>query len=376
MGKIVFVTQDCVVGGGTSSLSSLYNHIKNEYNVEVFQLTRSGGANVSYSEVIRRATWFNDLYYSSCASQKGWRRIIALLVKIFSRMFPSVIKLSVRKFEREYNDATCIIAFGEGAAAHFVSNIRSIRKITWIHYDITYYPACKKDLQLYSRFDNIVCVSSNVAEGMKKMYPSLKDKIVGIHNLVDPTRVNRLSHETIKLSDEYLYDTPFTIISIGRICRVKRFHHIPQIASVMKQKGINFRWIIVGPANDIAELNKLQEYIVANNVSDCVAWIGPRTNPYSYLSRANLLVSTSETEACPMIFIESKILRVPIVSASMLTADEFIKNGTDGLIVPINQISEAIMSLIADPIMYDSFKRNADNQIQNENSLATFRSII
>ena len=376
MSKIVFVVQDCAVGGGTSSLSSLYSHIKDDYDIEVFQLTGYGDANVSYGDVIRRASWFCNAYYSSYRLQKGQYKVLALFVKMLSRVFPSVIKFSVRKFQREHKNVNCVISFGEGPAAEFVSNVRKIRKITWIHYDITHYPADKKDLRLYSRFDSIVCVSSNVAVGMMQMYPDLKDKIVGIHNLVDTERVLRLSQETIKVTDQYLFDNPFTIISIGRVCSVKRFDLIPKIASALKHNGIEFKWILVGPADNLNELNKFQESISINGVSDCVCWIGQRVNPYSYLSHANLLVSTSETEACPMIFIESKILNVPIVAANMLTAEEFVQDGTDGLIVPINQMSDAIMQLITDPIRYESLKQKTDSRLINDIALATFRRIV
>ena len=157
---------------------------------------------------------------------------------------------------------------------------------------------------------------------------------------------------------------------------MKRFDLIPKIASALKHNGIEFKWILVGPADNLNELNKLQESIAANDVSDCVYWIGQRVNPYSYLSQANLLVSTSETEACPMIFIESKILNVPIITSNMLTAEEFVINGTDGFVVPINQMSEAIMRLIDQPALYESLKQNSDNRIHNDISLATFRGIV
>lgn len=376
MKKIVFIVQDSAIGGGTSSLSSLYNHIKDEYDVDVFQLTDSGDAILSYSHLIKKANNFCRYYYGFLSQYRGMVKILVFFIKLLSRIFPSIINVSVRRFEREYRNAQCVIAYGEGAAAHFTSRLRSIKKIVWIHYDITYYPSSEADLQLYSKFDKIVCVADKIARGMGEMYPLLKDKILGIHNLIDVKRVVKLSKELIHSADECFFNTPFTIISIGRVCTVKRFDHIPQIASKLKDKQIRFRWIIIGPENDLAELNRIQNLILLYNVSDCVVLMGPKHNPYPYLARADLFVSTSSTEACPMVFIESKILNIPIISSDMFTAEEFVTNGKDGFVVPVKKIAEIIELLIVNPELYQSLTHNSDNFVYNDEALEKFRTII
>lgn len=376
MSKIVFVMQDRAIGGGTSSLSSLYNNIKEDYDIEIFQLTKYGSAKVSYSNVIKTSSWFCDSYYCSFADHKRFRSIITLIVKVLAKIFPSIINIYVRTFEKSYAGAKCVIAFGEGAAADFVGRIRTLKKFTWIHYDISYYPPNNRDLQLYLKFDKIVCVSHKIADSMRKMYPSLQERIVGIHNLVDHKRVYELSSVPVPIEDEYMFDTPFTIVSIGRLCMVKRFSAIPKIAKELKDANIKFRWIIIGPPSDSIEQQRLYDSLSKFDVEDCVVWIGPKENPYPYLARANMLVSTSSTEACPMIFIESKILNVPIVSTDILTADEFILDGVDGVIVPLNQMSKMIINLLTNPNKLSILKNNAFESAYNMTSIEAFRKLI
>ena len=376
MDKIVFIVQDNALGGGTSSLSSLYNNIKDQYEIEVYQLTDCGEMTTPYSSLVKRSSVFCSLYFSSYALQHGWKKILSLFVKLLSRIFPNIINISVRKFEREHKSVQCVIAFGEGPAADFTSRIRSLRKITWIHYDITYYSPSHNDLVLYSKFDQIVCVSHRIAEGMKKMYPSISEHIIGIHNFIDEQRVTRLAKESVGILDEDLFNRKYTIISIGRICAVKRFNLIPEIASKLKDSDVDFNWIILGPANDLSEWNKLQHAINEFNVSDCVKWIGPRNNPYPYLTKSHVLISLSSTEACPMIFIESKILNVPIISADFLTADEFIVDGKDGFVVPIHSIKETLETIFKDARLYNSLKNHFDGYLFNKQSLEKFNTII
>ena len=51
-----------------------------------------------------------------------------------------------------------------------------------------------------------------------------------------------------------------------------------------------------------------------HSVENEVICLGNKTNPYPYFKVADLLVSTSSSEACPMIFNEAKILNLPVMA--------------------------------------------------------------
>ena len=85
--------------------------------------------------------------------------------------------------------------------------------------------------------------------------------------------------------------------------------------------------------------------------------MGNKSNPYPYLKKSSLLVALSTTEACPMMFIEAKILNIPILSTNFGSSYEFICNGEDGVISNIESISYCIGQLIGDNDKYLSIKK-------------------
>ena len=99
-------------------------------------------------------------------------------------------------------------------------------------------------------------------------------------------------------------------------------------------------------------------------MKDCVVYLGGKSNPYPYFKMADLLVCVSESEACPMIFNEAKLLNLPIVSTDFPSAFEFIDRDKDGRITQI----EAMADTIADIISEDS-KRNTNDSTFDANEL-------
>ena len=104
--------------------------------------------------------------------------------------------------------------------------------------------------------------------------------------------------------------------------------------------------------------------------------MGAKTNPYPYFKAADLLVSTSESEACPMIFNEAKILGTPIVSANFGSSYEFIKQNIDGYVTPIEEMHIVIEKLIKDKGEYSKLSPSIDNELLEESIIAKVNNII
>lgn len=192
---------------------------------------------------------------------------------------------------------------------------------------------------MYSQFSKIVCVSSYTASVFFNRYPTLKNRTFAIHNMIDYDRIISLADE--KIADEKFVDDRYIILSVGRFAKEKRFHEIPRIASVLKASNMSFRWYIIGPEYGKPEVEQFNENLLHYKVDDCVCWLGGKTNPYPYFKKADLYVCTSESEACPMVFIEAKILGVPIVTTNFPSAYEFI-NDNDGSIVSFDELDKGI----------------------------------
>ena len=373
MKKVVFVIRDRCVGGFTSSLSSLYNAIKDDYNVTVLQLTDMGCAEVSYSKAIMRFWWLTDMFYGDYTLAKGLRKIGIGFVRLLSKIDKKLERRIANHYTKIISDADCVIAFGEGFSTRFTVNVKSSNKVAWIHYEITHYPKSQRDLNIYGKYDRVVCVADTIAERMKDMYPSIADKITAIHNIFDENRIRNKSLENI---DEEFHES-INIISLGRLSPVKRFFLIPSIANILKQKGLSFKWWILGPVTSLSQKEQLLNEIRNQDVSGYVEWIGNRANPYSYIKKSDVLVSTSSTEACPMVFTEARVLDTLIVSADFVTAKEFVDNEIDGIVCPVDEIANNLYHLLTDLEYQERIKNNSRKRdLGNTDTLCRFANLV
>ena len=352
--KVLFIIQSIWVGGTNSALCSLYNNLdKSRYDISVWALDSFGGRKVDYREAMLTDQGFVAAYYSSghydnkrqkigCFIVKSLKKIIKIFYKEFDEY---VAKKAIGKIEKKYQFDT-VVAYNEGVVP-FTSFFKCKKKIAWVHCDYNkHLPIGKTEETYYSRYHTIVTVSQYTTNIIKKRYPNLADKCVSIYNLLDTAKVQNLADACI---DDYRFITDkFTIISVGRIAPVKQFRLIPQIAAKLVEQGCDFRWYIIGPEFDKKESKNIIDNIATYNVSNYVQWLGGKNNPYPYFKASNLYVCTSESEACPMVFIEAKTLETPIVTSDFPAAKEFVHQGIDGFITAIEDIANPIAKIIKD----------------------------
>ena len=275
---------------------------------------------------------------------------------------------TIRKIEKlEYD---CVISFQESVSLQFVSKFRNPNKVAWIHCDYSRIFTNKhEEMAIFSKYSKIVTVSNYTRKTLCQLLPQLAGRVFTIYNIMDREAV--LTKAEKEIDDNRFATDNFTIISVGRISEVKQFHLIPKIASKLKSDGYSFRWYIIGGRNEPGAAYKLHQAILDFKLDEYVICIGNKVNPYPYFRAANLLVSTSYSEACPMIFNEAKILDLPVVSNNFGSAYEFIKDGKDGIICSIDQMAEVIENVYNknysfEPTISESFNNDIiQNQIDN-----------
>jgi glycosyltransferase involved in cell wall biosynthesis len=381
--NILFIVPGFGLGGTTTALASLLNcGLADVYDIDVFAISRRC---YNLQPVVSHDIGLNGLttaYYGdfSCFHTKD--KLKYLFIKLLKQKQGGSFKLeewiarkSIKKIERK-KKYDVVIGFQEGLATRFSSHFSCSRKIAWIHCDYANtYGEEMDELNLYNCFEKVVCVSQFTRQGFVGRYPALAEKTVAIHNIFDAESVIERSKATI---DDTRFDTSrFTIISLGRVHGVKRFYLIPEIAVQLKEAGLDFRWYILGSAGIPSELQRLMDAIQRNGMEGNVIYLGGKANPYPYLKAANLLVSISKSEACPMIFNEAKILHVPIVSADFGSAFEFIEDGKTGIISPLSDIPNAIMRIISDEELREKIKRNISQfEFDNTEIITSIKSIL
>ena len=381
--KILFILNGLGKGGIVSSFSSLYDSIREDYDIKVLVLSTNKTDNCPFGDDIISDNLLTSYNYPiNTLNQK--QKLLKLLLSPYRRIYAKIgvrlpnliLKNVVCRLQKKYK-FDIVVGYSEGLPTLVASKFKVKKKISWIHCDYKRYydTACIKndELGIYENIDIINCVSKYTQDSFNKIYPSLKGKVQYIYNLYDIDRIKKLSLETI--DDKRFKTDLFTIVSIGRVDPVKRFSEIPQIAAQLKKNGLKFRWYILGPETRHKEDLLLKERILKYGVDDVVLWLGNKPNPYSYMAASNLYVCLSSSEACPMVFIEAKILGLPIVTTDFGSAYEFIHDG-EGYIFNIKDLPHEIERLVLNPLQMNQLKEHLNKtNYNNEKSIAQLETL-
>ena len=218
------------------------------------------------------------------------------------------------------------------------------KKIAWIHTDYTKISvdACA-ELSVWSSFDNIVSISNDVTKTFTQVFPSLKNKVIEIENILSTSFIKQQASLFVPMN---MQGISIKMCSIGRFCYAKNFENIPFIAQRLKEYGLNFKWFIIG-FGDTAEII---ENIRKTNTEDCVTLLGKKENPYPYITNCDIYVQPSRYEGKSVTVREAQILGKPVVITNYPTACSQVKNGIDGIICDMDNdsIAETIYNLAQD----------------------------
>lgn len=357
MNRILFVITSFGCGGINRALQNLlaFLSIKNpNFELDIFVLNPKG----QYENVFNKYNVFKlnkcgNLILSNLNDVKGLEKIKVFFCKILNRLSKgNLIKLVYKKayndiLKRKYNS---IIAFSENSPTYFVSGLNHLNKTAWIHCDFYSYLnystlSKEEENKIYSSFKKIINVSEFTNQSFINLYPQYKDCSIAIHNLMNTDYMKKMSLEHMNQDVFFNFDG-FKIVTIGRIDPVKNQSIIPDIAYFLKNKNLNFKWYVIGPTGNYIEFNKLEKKIENYSLQDQIILLGEQKNPYPFIAKANLLVNTSESEACPYIINEAKILATPVLCRNFGSSQEFIENNIDGFIRNKEDFAETIEKLM------------------------------
>lgn len=231
-----------------------------------------------------------------------------------------------------------------------LNKVKAKQKLAWIHtdYSAVHFNA-EKELPIWSSYEHIVSISPECTKAFLTMFPTLKDKIIEIENILSPMFVRQQANvEATSLYNDY---DGVKLLSVGRICYAKNYDNIPYIANKIKQSGIKFKWYIIGPGNH-TEIDSLLNEL---NCNDVVEFLGAKSNPYPYMKGCDIYIQPSRYEGKSVTVREAQMLCKPVVITSYATAKSQINHGVDGVIVPMDNdgISKGIVDFIKNKTLQD-----------------------
>ena len=224
--------------------------------------------------------------------------------------------------------------------------VKAKKKICWIHTD---YRALSvdaiKELPVWESFDNIVSISYDVSESFLRVFPTLKDRVIVISNILPVSFVRRRAEMSDVATEMPKIAGTVNLLSVGRFVYAKNYESVPAICRRILNKGIKVRWYLIGYGGR-EEL--IRSRIVEEGVKDNVIILGKKSNPYPYINSCDIYVQPSLYEGNSVTVREAQMLFKPVVITEYATARSQIQNDIDGVIVPLDNdgCAEGIYQLI------------------------------
>jgi len=367
MKKILFVIPTLRMGGAEKALVSLLKSLDQSLvEVDLF-LFESGGVlqkevpewvNIIEADDLTKAMTLEARFYLKQLAKKG--HIIAALSRLWTSLANKVgykqfswdiLKMFIPNLDKSYDVA---IGYLEGTTDFFViDKVKADRKIGWIHTDLTKKRISQEEVKYYNCFDYLVTISEKCKNAANETIPGIDNKISVLENLVLPDEVYRKAEEQVDLN----WKECLQLVTVGRFEYDKGIDIAAQAAKILKDKGTEFEWHVLGTGS---QEKMIKKYICDNNIEDVFILHGMVSNPYPYIKKADLIIQPSRNEGKSIVLDESKILGKAIVVTDYSSVGDQIKDNETGIIVKIDpqNIVDGIEKLINNTDLKEKIENN------------------
>ncbi|WP_343018182.1 glycosyltransferase [Catenibacterium mitsuokai] len=234
--------------------------------------------------------------------------------------------------------------------------VNAKKKIAWIHTDYDYIQTNRiSQLSMWGYYDYIASISEAVTNNFVKNFPELAGKVIEIPNVLPVKLINKQANEFF--ADEMIEDGSLKLLSIGRYCEQKNFDNIPFISRKLLELGLNFKWYIIGFGSDEG---RIIESIKKCHMEDRVILLGKKSNPYPYIKACDIYIQPSRYEGKCVSVIEAQSLHKPVIITNYPTAKSQLKDGYDGMIVPMEneKCASRIQQIVTNDQLLDTMRQN------------------
>lgn len=348
--RVLFIMPSMFIGGAERSLLGLFDKFDyKKYDVSLFLYRHEGEflqyipKQVNLMPAIKEYATF-DVPIKSLLKSNLWRFGVARITGKFKlkrqrKKNNYGVWASMQNISRSIQPLLPKIPGKFDAAIFFLgipdvllNKVDAKMKIAWNHTDYSILgPDKEYDRRLYSELDYIVSVSEPCTAQFLSIYPEFEKKAITIQNLISKELLQRQAEEPI--TDMIRYDDETVLLSVGRFSNAKNFDNIPFICKAIRRQGINIRWYLIGYGSDEAFICKR---IREAGMEDYVIILGKKENPYPYIKTCDLYIQPSRYEGKCVSVLEAQILNKPVIITNYATSSSQLKNGIDGVIVPMD----------------------------------------
>ena len=183
------------------------------------------------------------------------------------------------------------------------------------------------------------------------------------NNLVPASKITVIPHPIsdvissgtarAKYRDELgLSDDDFVIGMVGSVDKRKSQIDGLRILESVLERHPHARLVVVGNRGGEGAMPGWAEFLARPSIRDSVILTGHRDDATALIESFDMLLSTSRIEEGPIVVLEAMALERPVVSYTVGMVPDFVRDGTDGFVVSIDDVNgaaERICRLIEDP---------------------------
>jgi glycosyltransferase involved in cell wall biosynthesis len=239
------------------------------------------------------------------------------------------------------------------------------------HFPDNYILTCSKKEKYFetaiSRLSKHILVPSATCIPYLQKYEGINPaKVTAINLTYSLKYYAKDAAKTQDLLDEKNREGFLMLVSMARMVPVKRIQQQLEIAARLKAAGVQFKFYILGggPLYDA-----LKQQLEQMQLTDCCIMPGFVPDVMTYMSAADILVHTSESEASSHVIKEAGLLKKAVICCNNVgDFNQYLTNNDNAFLVDINNVVEQMA-----PIIINISNRSIDAE---KTGLALYNTVI
>lgn len=209
--------------------------------------------------------------------------------------------------------------------------------------------------------DAIVANSKDLAIDIKTCVPALAHKV---HTVYNPIVIASIREQAAAaLSHPWLDHGSYRVIlSVGRLHKKKDFPTLLRAFAQIRASMPASRLVILGEGQERHALEKLAAQLA---IKDFIDFAGFKANPFCWMAKSHVLVSSSLVEGFPNVLVESMACGTPVVSTDCPTGPrEILHAGRWGKLVPVGdcqRLATAVLETLQNPTPSERLRERAQD---------------
>ncbi len=160
-------------------------------------------------------------------------------------------------------------------------------------------------------------------------------------------------------------ESDFVFLFIGRLVKDKGIEELVDAFIQLKKNHPEIKLLLVGPYEQ--ELDPISENTISRiEIDPNIVHEDFQHDVRPYLAVSNALTFPSYREGFPNVPMQAGCFNLPLIVTDINGCNEIVEHGKNGLIIPVKDsaaLSDAMLTLLADKLLYSTLEKNARQMI-------------